>query len=234
MTMMNSFPIPWRRLAALVCGLCSLSTATHAQEIARLYAPQAPAGSSYVRVLNPEAQNRRVTIGRNPADILHGNQKPASDYRVVDAAGDLIITLDGRTLPPLKIAAGGFYTVVLPPTPIQTPALIADATDGRNDLKAELRFYNLIANCDAALRLQDGAQIFSGVNTNQAARRSINPVRASVSGQCSNGASNNAAAASTLPPMKSGDRVSVFLTGTVAQPRLSSQVDATAAYSGSR
>jgi len=30
--------------------------------------------------------------------------------------------------------------VVLPPTPIQTPALIADATDGRNDLKAELRF----------------------------------------------------------------------------------------------
>ena len=228
MTMMTSLSTCVRTLL-LTAGLGSLTLPLNAQEIARLYAAQAPAGSSYVRVVNPEAQNRRVTIGRNPADTLNASQKPASDYRVVDAAADLIITRDGRALPPLKITAGAFYTVVLPPAPAQAPTLIADATDGRNDLKAELRFYNLVANCQATLRLQDGAQIFAGVATDSAARRSINPVRASVSGQC-----GTAAASSNLPAMKSGDRISVFLTGSAAEPRLLSQVDATAAFGASR
>ncbi|WP_051516475.1 alginate O-acetyltransferase AlgF [Herbaspirillum sp. RV1423] len=217
------------RIARLLpAGALALTALTaSAQEIARLYAPQAPAGSSYLRVVNPSKKTVKVEFG-GKQDTLDPKRKPVSDYRVVDAAVDVAIKADGRLLERIHVKPDSFNTVVLNGT--DQALLINDATDGRNDLKAELRFYNLARDCNAALAIQDGATIFERVAYGDHRKRTINPVQARLLGRCD----NTASAALALPPLKSGDHASLFLFGDAGNPRLIGQIDATEAFSGSR
>ncbi|MRW82857.1 hypothetical protein GJ698_01970 [Pseudoduganella sp. FT26W] len=204
----------WLALAA--CAATPLA----AQEIARLYAARAPAGSAYVRVVTETDRPLRVTFG-GKQEALDGQRRPASDYRIIDARAPMAVKADGRELPVLPIAAGSFNTVIIGPG---KAVLLADATDTRDDLKAELRFYNLVAGCDAALALKNGPTVFERVAYRGSARRNINPVKAALRAGC---ASAPDGATATLPALKSGDHVSLFLLGDAARPRLHVQVDAT-------
>ncbi|OLL32649.1 hypothetical protein BTH42_06065 [Burkholderia sp. SRS-W-2-2016] len=212
--------------AACACAgvLCAgVSAPARAQEIARLYAPQPPAGSSYVRVVNPAAHSAEVEFA-GARDTLDPARRIVTDYRVVNAAAGVAIKVNGRALPPFKVQPGSFNTVVLDDgAPAQ---LIADTTDGRDDLKAELRFYNVTRDCDATLAVDHGPEVFAHVPAGASRKRVINPVQARVAGRC--GAASTAAVA--LPALRSGDRASVFLVGAGSALRVVAQLDGTAPY----
>src|SRR2546427_7641763 len=66
-------------LALALAGLAGLSClpAAHAEgTLAQLYAARPPAGSSFVRVVHPDAGSLRVKIGDGPEQTLSGS-KPA-------------------------------------------------------------------------------------------------------------------------------------------------------------
>lgn len=214
-----------RLLGALV--LFNTIGCAAAQEIARLYAAQAPAGSAYVRVVNPGSQALRVEFGGKQENI-DGVKRKASDYRIINAAAPMALKADGKPLEPVKLQAGSFNTLIVDGGKTR---LVADATDARNDLKAELRFYNLAAGCKASLALVTGAAVFKDIAYQGDARRHINPVKASLSATCDGAASSQPF---DLPALKPGDHISFFLTGDAKNPGLSGQVDATEAYSGAR
>lgn len=209
------------RAALALCAL--LADAAQAQQIARLYAARAPAGSAYVRVVSAGEQPVRVEFG-GKREALDGRRRPVSDYRIIDAAAPMPVKLDGAALAPLALAPGSFNTIVLAGG---TAVLLADATDARDDLKAELRFYNLSPGCDASLALKDGPAVFSGLAFRGAAKRNINPVAAALRGACAAAANPAATPAAPLPPLKPGDHVSLFLLGPASAPRLHIQADAT-------
>lgn len=213
--------------AALFAGALALAwgPAASAQEIARLYAPQAPAGSSYLRVVNPSAKAVSVEFA-GKRDTLDPKRRVSTDYRVVDAAAGVEIKADGHALGRFDVKPGTFNTVVL--TAAGQPKLIADASDGRDDLKAELRFYNLAPDCNGALAIENGATVFDRVTSGDTRKRVINPVQARLQGRCE---ASGSTAPVALPTLKSGDHASVFLLGAAAAPRLVIQTDATEPYS---
>lgn len=214
-----------RNLAGVTLLGCATMTPAAAQEIARLYAAQAPAGSAYVRVVNPAEQALRIDFG-GQQESLDGQRRPASDYRIIDAATPMAIKADGKALAALNVKAGSFNTIVVAGG---QALLINDSTGERNDLKAELRLYNLVSGCAARLALAQGATVFDHLAYQASTRRYINPVKASLVAGCANGAT---AAPTVLPPIKPGDHVSLFLTGAGQRLRLWAQVDATDATTG--
>ncbi|SDH86841.1 alginate O-acetyltransferase AlgF [Paraburkholderia phenazinium] len=233
MTQAHSFRIRVGRSftgAAAFFSLVALGAATpgSAQEIARLYAPQAPAGSSYLRVVNPSAMVVEVDFA-GKQDALDPKRKTVTDYRVVDASRDVLIKADGQALNRIKVTPGSFNTVIL--TGSTQPQIIADVTDGRDDLKAELRFYNLVRDCNATLSIQGGANVFERVASGDSKKRVINPVQARLQGRCDAAGSSAAVA---LPLLKSGDHASIFLLGDSKAPHLVTQIDTTEPYSGDR
>ena len=96
--------------------------------------------------------------------------------------------------------------------------VIDDTADTEDALKAELRFYNLAAGCSAAnlLLAPAGTAVFSAVAASASAARSVNPVRASLAGQCGHAKT----APQSLPHLEPGDHLSLFLTGSAAAPQL--------------
>jgi alginate O-acetyltransferase complex protein AlgF len=215
-------------LSGALCAATWIAPAA-AQQIAHLYAPQAPAGSAYVRVVNATAASVPVAFagGRDSLDPGH---KIATDYRVVDAAAEVTIKASERAPERIRVKPGTFSTVVLNGD-AKSP-VITDITDGRNDLKAELRFYNLARDCEASLSIQDGARIFDKVAYGASVKRDINPVQARLTGRCDNAAA--ASAPVPLPQLKPGGHASLFLIGDGKTSRLIAQADATETYSGAR
>lgn len=215
-----------RTTTALLVAALAASPAT-AQEIARLYAARAPAGSVYVRIVNADSVAMHVEFGGKRA-TLDARHPPATDYRIVDASAPMLLKANGKALAPVQMQAGTFNTVIVADG---KALLLTDATDSRDDLKAELRFYNLARGCQATLSLAGGATVFAHVDFQASAKRNINPVKAELTAACAGAGS---AAAVALPVLKPGDHVSLFLTGTAARPRLQVQADATEIYSGAR
>ncbi len=217
------------KIFSLLCGATLAMTTglfANAQEIAKLYAPQAPAGSSYVRVVNASGKNARIEFVHK-TDTLDAH-KIVTDYRVVNASGELQINVNGTALVPVKITPDSFNTIILDRN--NHLNVIVDTTENRNDLKAELRFYNIVPTCHGALALENGPVIFEQTNFGESKKRTINPVKANVIASCDTTSSKPY----TLPPLKSGDRTSIFLIGDSKQPRLIVQLDATEPYSGPR
>jgi hypothetical protein len=206
-------------LTGLVCA------PSFAGEIAQLYAPQPPAGSSFVRVVNPLEQQRRVRLA-GKEDVLSAATRIASDYRVLDAAKAFVLEAGEKAgkLNEIKVAPDGFFTIVLT---ADKPGyvVLSDSTDERDDgLRAELRFYNTVPGCAGGVSLKDGPAVFDKVATGTTVKRVINPVKATLVGRCD---AAQAAAPFTLPPLKPGDRYSLFLVGTAQMSRLVGQIDAT-------
>lgn len=205
----------------------ALSMAAQSQEIARLYAARAPAGSAYVRVVNPGGPALAVEFA-GKRGMLDTRHPPATDYRIVDASRPMTLEVNGRALAPVPLQAGTFNTIAV----IDGAALpLVDALDNRDDLKAELRFYNFARGCQASLALRSGGAVFENVAYPVGVKRNINPVKAELVATCAGG---GLSAPVMLPTLKSGGHASLFLSGSPAQPRLQVQADATEAYTGAR
>ncbi|MFG1299519.1 alginate O-acetyltransferase AlgF [Xanthobacter sp. V3C-3] len=215
--------------AVVVAGAVAAGAASPAvaQELTRLYAPKPPAGSAYVRVVALARPGAAIGIGTAaPAPVAQGDT--ATIYRVVKGGAPLAVTVGGASAPGAIVpAADAFSTVVVPPS---GPAVvITDPTEGRNDLKAQLRFYNLVPGCAGAVAVADGGPtVFDAVATNDTRQRAINPIEAKLSARCGEAA----APPLTLPPLKAGDHYSLFLVPGAAGPVLTGQRDETEPYRG--
>ena len=194
-----------------------------ASALARLYAPQPPVGSSFVRAVNATQLPLRVAIGAGaPEQRLAPEGRIASAYKVVDASHALALSVNG--LPagkPLMLAPNTFVTIVIRAdghahAHIHVLQTILDMPEKHDGLKAELRFYNLTPACIAQLNVADGPVVFEQVGAGQSRQRAINPVAATVIGHCGINARANAGSRLTLPPLKAADHYSVFLIGSNA------------------
>lgn len=210
--------------------LAGVSVPALAEEgaLAGLYAPRPPAGSSFLRILNPGEAPLRVKIADGPEQELGGGTI-ASKYAIVKGGTPLIIEIDGVKSPAIEVGPDSFTSLV----PKQANGAISftridDSSSGGDALKAELRFYNLATDCPAGeLKVSpSGPVLFSAVAPEGVASRSINPVRAELVASC--GAAPSPPLA--LPRLEPGDHYSLFLTGTAEKPVLHGQVNATETY----
>lgn len=202
--------------------------AAPADDIARLYALP-PAGSAYVRIVNPTAQTLSIQLGAGARAVqLAPREQIATDYRVVTGGKPLALRINGKPVSSDVMApASGFVTMVVTvhgDTASVKP--IADAGEAADGLKAELAVYNLVPACAASVSIANGPTVFSEVAENTRAARSINPVSAELVGACA----DKLSAPFHLPMLKAGDRYSLFLVGTAASPVLIGQENRTEPY----
>jgi alginate O-acetyltransferase complex protein AlgF len=94
-----------------------------------------------------------------------------------------------------------------------------------SDLKAQLRFFNLMPGCEAMLRIAEGPTVFDAVAFTTVKSRAINPVEAQLEASC--GGSN---VSLKLPQLRAGDHYSLFLTQAGGKSALTGQSDETEPY----
>lgn len=197
-----------------------------AQEIGKLYATRPPPGSAFIRV---------ATIGDIKAGTkLHINARDlpiddvASRYRAVRADASIKLSIDGAAVGEnVTFLPDRFYTVVVAREGANWTSHAIDECQGGNasDLKAQLRFFNLMPGCEATLRIAEGPTVFDAIAFATVKSRAINPVEAQLEATC--GGSN---ASLKLPPLRSGDHYSLFLTQVGGKSALSGQFDETEPY----
>jgi alginate O-acetyltransferase complex protein AlgF len=200
-----------------------------AQAIAHIYAPRPPAGSAFVRVVNPGALSLRVQIGPGaPQDQLSSETQIATIYRIVPGGQPLTVEVNGKPAkdtvnpPPDK-----FVTLVVKVVEDRFELkMIVEDTSQFDGLRADLRFYNIVSGCTGGLSVVDGPQVFDAVPTDSSQRRSINPVEANLYAECDKTHSS----LWTLPSLRSGDHYSLFLVRGLESLKLVGQLDQTEPY----
>lgn len=198
-----------------------------ADDIAKIYALP-PAGSAYVRVVNPDARAASVQFSPDAASTsLSSKTTIATDYQVVKGGEEMALRVNGRRLKaPVRAPATGFATLVLTEAGDATSVVtVIDQALSPDGLKAELIFYNL-TDCSASVAIQDGPTVFSNATPASRLTRVINPVSARLVGRC--GTTDTPAL--TLPTLVPGDRFSLFLTGSAAAPILLGVTNKTEPY----
>lgn len=195
---------------------------------ARLYAARPPAGSSFVRVVNPGTAAMRTQVAAGPSQTLAG-EKVASTYAIVKGNEAFPVIIDGKPAGTLQVAPDTFNTVIARRDGGKVVlSVLADAAGTQDGLKAELRFYNLSAKCAGAqLSVSpSGPALFDNVGQGASVARAINPVKATLVSACGAATSKTLA----LPGLEPGDHYSLFLVGTEAAPVLRGQLSATDPY----
>lgn len=216
-------------ILALTLALASASAATQAEGVlAQLYAARPPAGSSFVRVVNPETGPVRVQIANGPSQEISPTQ-PASTYAIVKGNQPFNLLIDGKPAASLQVKPDTFTTLVVRRDGVNVSYTAIDDSNGAQDaLKAELRFYNLAADCPGA-KLEvspTGPTLFQDVKPGASMARAINPVSATLAAGCGTALSPSLA----LPALQPGDHYSLFLTGSATAPTLHGQASATDPY----
>ncbi|WP_416048387.1 alginate O-acetyltransferase AlgF [Cupriavidus basilensis] len=209
--------------------VCAAPPATEGA-LAQLYAARPPQGSAYVRVLNPDAATATVVVARGQAKAIGGNGPAATTYAVVKGGQPFTVRVDGKEAATLQVQPDTFTTLLLARTGGKLSVVpLDDGSGGPDALKAELRFYNAIRDCEGAqLALApSGTSIFQAVRPHSAVHRAINPVSAIVNAACGSARAPELA----LPALQPGDHYSLFLTGSAARPVLRGQVSRTDPYS---
>ncbi|VVE56381.1 cell division protein FtsQ [Pandoraea pneumonica] len=195
---------------------------------AQLYAARPPAGSSFVRVVNPGGTALRAQVAKGPVQTLSG-EKVASTYAIVKGNEAFPIVIDGKPAGTLQVAPDTFNTLVPRRDGSKvTFTVLTDAGGTEDGLKAELRFYNLSPQC-AGGQLSvspSGPALFENVGQGPSVARAINPVKATLVSACGTVASKTLA----LPALAPGDHYSLFLVGTPSAPVLRGQLSATDPY----
>ena len=196
--------------------------------LSQLYAARPPAGSSFVRVVNPLPGQLVVRVAEGPSQRI-GDGAPASSYAVVPGGRNFVVQVDNRPAATLEVAPNSFKTLVLRRDGSKFAfTAIDDTTDTQDALKAELRLYNLSEGCSSAQLLLSpvGTPVLRDVSQGAAAARLVNPARASLVGQCGSATT----ASQALPELQPGDHLSLFLTGSAAKPILTLQPSRTDAF----
>ena len=221
----------WMTGAAFAMALPGVACAA-ADDVASLYAPQPPADATYLRVLNASAQPARVALsGSVAAQTLAPGA--VTRFSVVTQGTPVRVMIDGHALlleggadATRSAAAGDTLTIGLAHDAQGWHATRISGRYARVDgLKATLHAFNFARGCSAKISLAgDGPVVFDQVSTGAQTSRAINPVSATLVGQC--GAAKSAPL--TLPPLAAGDSYSLFLTGDAAKPELIGVRDALA------
>ncbi|EHK66183.1 alginate O-acetyltransferase AlgF [Achromobacter arsenitoxydans] len=217
----------YRYALALTLAACAANAAAEGV-LAQLYAARPPAGSSFVRVVNPHVKPLQAQIAQGPAQEI-GPDRQATTYAIVKGNQSFDVRIDGKLAGTLQVAPDTFNTLVPRRDGGRLSFSVIDDSSGAQDaLKAELRFYNLAADCPAGqLSVSpSGPVLFKDVEPGASAARAINPVSATLAAGC------GAAASPTLPlpALQPGDHYSLFLTGTPQAPVLHGQVSGTDPY----
>lgn len=182
-----------------------------------------------MRVVNPDTGPVRVQIANGPSQEI-GPTQPATTYAIVEGSQRFDLLIDGKPAASLQVKPDTFTTLVVRRDGVNVTYSAIDDSNGTQDaLKAELRFYNLAADCPGA-RLEvspTGPSLFQGVKPGASAARAINPVSATLAAGCGTVLSPSLA----LPALQPGDHYSLFLTGSATAPNLRGQASATAPYS---
>ena len=88
-----------------------------------------------------------------------------------------------------------------------------------------MRFFNLVPDCTAALRISDGPTIFENADFETVQSRTINPVTAKLESSC-----GGSSAALVLPQLRAGDYYSIFLRRDPDGLSVTGQLDETEPY----
>ncbi|WP_084169724.1 alginate O-acetyltransferase AlgF [Paraburkholderia ferrariae] len=219
-----------------LAGVGPAAMAQAAADVASLYGPQPPADAAYLRVLNASTQPVKVVYtGGGPVQTLA--PRAVTRYAVLRPGEPLSVNLDGHSLPrsdsgSAKAVAGDYVTVaVLHDAHGWHASAIAARGDRIDGLKATLHAYNFAANCGANIGIAGaGTTVFGNLAEGNTAARAINPVTASLVGQC--GSATSAAVA--LPQLAAGEGYSLFVLGDAANPMLAGARDALAWPPGAR
>lgn len=215
------------KLAPVLIALCVGSFQGHAQEIGRLYATRPPPGYAFVRVVTATDWKSGPRIQLDSTDLQIGDNGSASPYRAVPGNQPVRLSVDGRptsgsvvpraeTYLTLAIAkAGSAWTV----------QAIDEGANSGDGLKAKLRFFNLVPDCTAALRISDGPTIFENADFETVQSRTINPVTAKLESSC-----GGSSAALVLPQLRAGDYYSIFLRRDPDGLSVTGQLDETEPY----
>ncbi|MFJ1301431.1 alginate O-acetyltransferase AlgF [Pseudomonadota bacterium AL_CKDN230030165-1A_HGKHYDSX7] len=221
-----------RLLAAALAAAALSATAPAAAQapaegaFAQLYAPRPPAGSSFVRVVNPGTAPIKVKLANGPEQEI-GPKQRASSYAIVKGGQSFEIRIDGKVAGSLQVQPDSFNTLVPTPGAAQPFKALDDSNGNQDALKAEIRFYNLAQDCPAgSLTVANGPTLFADVAPASAKARAINPVTASLMATCGQAVTP----AWPLPALQPGDHYSLFLTGSAAAPQLSGQTGQTDPY----
>ncbi|PWB33112.1 cell division protein FtsQ [Pseudomonas sp. SDI] len=210
--------------AVLLLGACLSGSAQAEGVLAQLYAPKPPAGSAFVRVLNPASTPIKVQVASADVQTV-GPTYVASRYAIVKGGEHFSIKVNGKLLGELSVTPDSFNTLIAHADKL---LLIKDVASGEDGLKAELRFYNLASDCPSGT-LQvaaPGPTLFEAVGPANTDARLINPVSALLTAGCG----ETTSPAWQLPPLQPGDHYSLFLTGSAAKPVLRGELSRTDAY----
>lgn len=216
-------------IAGLLTGLCVAlpSGACQAQAIGRLYASKPPPGYAYIRVVLSNASPAELPIQMNTRQINVTERDAATAYRAVPGNEPLRLSVAGTQVSGDIIPRPDSYaTVAIAKDGMEWRARIIDEGQGTSDgLKARLRFFNLVSDCKAVLKITDGPVVFANASFASMLSRSINPVSARLDGSC--GESHGSL---DLPELHAGDSYSIFLRADAGKIILSGQLDETEAY----
>jgi alginate O-acetyltransferase complex protein AlgF len=213
-------------LGMVACWL-AISPA-RAQEIGKLYATRPPPGSAFIRVAAIGDIKAGTKLHINSRDLPVVDNAVTSRYRAVRADAPIRLSMDGTAVGEnVTFLADRFYTVVIAREGANWTSHAIDEGQGGNasDLKAQLRFFNLMPGCEATLRIAEGPTVFDAVAFTTVKSRTINPVEAQLEATC--GGSN---VSLKLPPLRAGDHYSLFLTQAGGKGVLSGQFDETEPY----
>ncbi|MBI5261819.1 MAG: alginate O-acetyltransferase AlgF [Bradyrhizobium sp.] len=211
-------------LAVLSFLILALPNECKAQEIGRLYAPRPPAGYAFVRVVLSQQLSLPAQVHIGTTDIQLDGAAVASRYRALPGGRPVKLSVNGaavaeEVIPP----ADRFSTIFIAPGPSGLSAYLVDeGNESSNELKAQLRFYSLVRDCEASLRIADGPVVFNGTTFGSVQSRTINPVQAKLEAIC-----NDRSAAAALPQLRSGDHYSMFLIEAAGGLALVGQFDET-------
>ena len=217
-----------KRLRSAACALaCLLVCAPPVMAegaLSQLYAPRPPAGAAFVRVVANDPARVSVTLGPHGATTA-GGDTPATPYVMTTPDVPLAVQVGkgpAGTLSPRPDTYTTYIADVSVP-PARWTA-IDDTQPSEDAIKATLHFYNLIDGCEqAALVIEGGGAVFTGVQPRTAAARAINPVKASLAGRCGTVVS----APLALPMLTPASHYSIFLVGTAQAPVLRGQASQT-------
>lgn len=210
--------------AALLLAL-GLSAGAHAEgKFAQLYPAKPPADMAYVRMVNPGSAPLKVKVAGSSEQAI-GPEQLATTYALVKGSTAFAVSVGGKRVGEWTVKPGSFNTLVAQDG---SYALIEDVVGSDNALKAELRFYNLAADCPKGrLNVADGgATLFADVAPASTVARAINPVSVSLSAACGEVQAPKWA----LPALKAGDHYALFLSGSAQAPVLRGVLGVTDPY----
>jgi alginate O-acetyltransferase complex protein AlgF len=165
--------------AATLCA--SVSPYALAQSNGRLYDPEPPTDSAYVRVIVADTGAPVEVQVDGKARIAKLARQDASDYMVIQE-GPHTLTLTSAGQPPLRypldVVRGKSLTLAFPNLKADTPAQRLEDKGNTNKLKAVITAYHLDPKAGAVtVSTADGrSQVFSNLAYGSSASLQVNPI----------------------------------------------------------